>query len=252
MNARFLFILTLLALASGTWARADKPVSPDSIDRYDRAGYFTPNFKLAVHDLVEAKEALARAKIEQKQYELTLPALQQQAAAAEARTAALRSELAKFDHPEESDFNALQSRANDATAKPEEVTALAQAYIWTYPTSPHLADAQQYLAIFQGRLAAEQQAVRNAAATQAAAHAKLVQRAQGHELSIGEWRDFLHGLSQEEVIRLLGQPTTREDNYWYYLPDWVVVPGSAQKTGLQINFEAGRVLDVDVRASAAP
>jgi DNA-binding transcriptional MerR regulator len=242
-------VLTLLGAAP---ARAGKALSPEAIDRFDHAGYFTPNFKAAVHDLVDAKEALARAEADQKQYEQTLPALQQQATAAEARVATLRTELAKFDHPEESDFDALQARANDSAAKPDEVVALAQAYVWTYPTSPHLADAQQYLTLFQGRIAAGEQAIRDAAALKEAEHAKLIQRAKAHDLTLGEWRNLLAGLSQEELINLIGQPTSRQDTYWYYQPDWVVVSGTSQKASLQINFEAGRVLGVSAGSTDTP
>ena len=80
----------------------------------DQRGYFTPGFKAAVHDLVNARQALQKASEEQDELAKELPDLQSQAAEAEAKAVALRQELAKYDHPEETDFAALQNRMNDA------------------------------------------------------------------------------------------------------------------------------------------
>jgi hypothetical protein len=227
-------------------AHADsKQLSPERLDMLDQLGYFTPGFKTAVHDLVDTKHALEQAKAEQAKLTAQLPGLQKQAADAEAKASALRQELAKYEHPDETDFAALQQRMNDSGAKPEEQIALAQAYVWTYPASPHESDAQQYLQQTQKKLADQQQAEKDAETARAAAHAKLVQRALAHDLSVGEWRDFLRDMSQDDLVKLLGRPTSQTGDYWIYRGDWITDPTTHQKVGLEINFDAGRVISLD-------
>ncbi|MEJ0001226.1 MAG: hypothetical protein WDO13_19960 [Verrucomicrobiota bacterium] len=240
--------LALALLAAALPARADRQLSPERLDVLDKRGYFTPSFKAAVHDLVETHQALAQAREDQKQLEHDLPDLQRQANEAQAKTVALRQELAKYDHPEENDFTVLEGRLNDPKVRVEDLIALAQAYVWTYPASPHEAQAQQDLALMQKKLADAQQAERDAEAARQAAHAQLVARAQAHELTLDEWRGFLHGMSQDDLVKLLGQPAAQQDNYWYYLGGWVVMPAGTPKAGLEINFEAGRVIAVDAKA----
>jgi hypothetical protein len=220
-------------------------LSPEHLDMVDQLGYFTPGFKAAVHDLVNSKHALEQANAEQATLAKELPDLQTQATAAEAKAIALRQELARYDHPEETDFVALQQRMNDPGATPEEQIALAQAYVWTYPASPHESDAQQYLQQTQKKVADQQQAEKDAEAARAAAHAKLVQRALAHDLNLGEWRDFLRDMSQDDLVKLLGRPTSQSDDYWTYSGDWIVNPATQQKVGMEINFNAGRVISVD-------
>jgi hypothetical protein len=234
-----------LALLGSPTVQADGKLSPEALDQFDRKGYFTPNFKVAIHDYVDAREALDKAQAEQKKFEQDLPALEKEVAAAQAKSAALRQELAKYDHPEESDFAALQAKVQDSSAKSADIIVLAQAYVWTYPESPHEADAQQLLATWQKKLGDAQQAEKDAVSARAAARAALVRRAQAHDLSLAEWRDFLRGMSQDDLVQLFGQPTSKQDDYWFYDGGWVVNPANAQKSGLQINFEAGRVLNVD-------
>ena len=219
-------------------------LSPERLDMLDQRGYFTPQFKAAVHDLVNARQALEQTKAEQAKLKLDLPDLQRQAAEAEAKTVALRQELATYDHPEETDFTALQNQMNATDAKPEEQVALAQAYVWTYPASPHQSQAEQYLQQVQKKLADQKQADKDAEAARDAAHAQLVQRAQAKDLSLTEWRDFLRDMSQDDLIKLLGRPTSQTEDYWTYAGDWVVDPASHQKVGMEINFNAGRVLSV--------
>ena len=146
----------------------------------DQLGYFTPGFKAAVHDLVDTKHAMVEANADQKKLTLELPDLQKQAADAEAKVGSLRQELAKYEHPEETDFVALQNKMNDANAKPEEQIALAQAYVWTYPASPHQGDAQQYLQQVRKKLADQRQAEKDAEAARAAARAELA--------ALGTWK----------------------------------------------------------------
>jgi len=225
-------------------------LSPERLDVVDKLGYFTPSFKAAVYDYVNTKHGLVRAKAEQATLTGELPDLQTQATEAEAKAIALRQELAKYEHPEETDFVALQQQMNDASATPQEQIVLAQAYVWTYPASPHESDAQQYLQQTQKQLADQQQAEKDAEAARAAAHAKLVQRALAHDLNLGEWRDFLRDMSQEDLVKLLGRPTSQSDDYWTYAGGWIVDPATQQKAGMEINFNAGRVISVDEKPSS--
>jgi hypothetical protein len=249
MNRRVvLSVVTVLAALGLTPApmHADsKQLSPERLDMLDKLGYFTPGFKAAVHDLVDGKRALEQAKVDQAKLTQELPDLQKQATETEANAIALRQELAKYEHPEETDFDALQKRMNDAAAKLEEQIALAQAYVWTYPASPHESEAQQYLQQMQKKLADQGQAEKDAEAARSAAHAKLVQRAQARDLSLNEWRDFLRDMSQDDLVKLIGRPTSQTGDYWIYSGEWVLNPATNQKVGLEINFNAGRVLSVD-------
>ena len=135
MNRRV--VLSLLAgLAAlgltSTPGRADGgQLSPERLDMVDQMGYFTPDFKAAVHELVDSKHALEQAQAEKVKLTGELPDLQKQVTEAEAKEIALRQELAEYEHPEETDFVALQKRMSDAGAKPEEQIMLAQAYVWT-------------------------------------------------------------------------------------------------------------------------
>jgi hypothetical protein len=235
--------LVILGLTSAP-GRAGQ-LSPARLDYLDKLGYFTPGFKTAAHELVDSKHALESDGQENQKLTLELPALQQKTTQAEAKAIALRQELAKYEHPDETDFTALQNKMKDSGAQLEDQIALAQAYVWTYPASPHEADAQQYLQQAQKTMADNQQAEKDAEAARVAAHAKLVQRAQAHDLSVGEWRDFLRDMSQEDMVKLIGQPTSQSDAYWFYSGDWIADPVTRKKVGIQINFNAGRVLTVD-------
>ena len=219
-------------------------LSPERLDVLDQLGYFTPGFKAAAHDLVDSKHALEQTSAEQAKLTRDLPDWQSQATDAEAKVSSLRQELAKYDHPEENDFVTLQNRMNDTGAKPEEQIALAQAYVWAYPTSPHQSDAQQYLQQTQKKLADQRQDEKNAEAARAAARAELVQRAQAKDLSLDEWRDFLRDMSQDDLLKLLGQPTSQRGDYWIYSGAWIADPATQQKVGMEINFNAGRVISV--------
>jgi chromosome segregation ATPase len=222
-----------------------KQLSPERLDMLDQLGYFTPGFKAAVHDLVNSKRALEQAKAEKTKLTKDLPDLEKQAAETEAKAIALRQELAKYEHPEETDFVALQKRMNDTSVKPDEQIALAQAYVWTYPASPHESEAEQYLQQLHKKLAEQQQAETDAEVARADARTKLIQRAQTRDLSLGEWRDFLRDMSQDDLVKLLGRPTSENDNYWTYVGDWIIDPTTKQKVGMEINFNAGRVINVD-------
>jgi len=226
----------LLAIAPG---RADgSQLSPERLNTLDQMGYFTPGFKAAVHDLIDSKRALESANAEKQKLALELPA------DIEAKTAALRQELAKYDHPEEADFAALQNQMTVPDAKPDEEIAMAQAYVWTYPASPHASDAQQILQRLRKNQADQQQAEKDAEAARAAAHAKLVQRAQARDLSLGEWRDFLRDMSQDDLVKFLGRPTSQSGDYWIYDGAWILDPATKERVGMEMNFNGGRVLSV--------
>jgi hypothetical protein len=249
MNSNMFFAMVaasvILLLLSPMPGHADSgQLSPKRLDVLDRLGYFTPGFKSAVHDLVETKHALDQAKADQATLSRQLPSLQQQATDAEATASALRQELAKYDHPEESDYTALQTCMKNSSATLEDQTIQAQAYVWTYPTSPHESEAQEFLQQAQKELAHEHQNEINAEAAREAAHANLVQRAQAHDLAIGEWRDLLRDMSQDDLVQLLGHPTSQLGDYWIYGGGWVVDTTTNQKVGMEINFNGGRVLNV--------
>jgi len=251
-----LFIVTGLAAfcLTSTPGRADESnaqlssgqLSPERLDVLDKLGYFTPGFKAAVHDLVDSKQALDQANAEQAKLNNDLPSLQDQASQADAKTNALRQELAREEHPEETDFEALQKRMSDPGARLEDRIVLAQAYVWTYPVSPHQSEAQQYLQQIQKKLADQQQAEKDSEAARAAARAKLIQRAQAHDLSLSEWRDFLRDMSQDDLVKLFGRPSSiaPAGDYWIYSGAWTLDPATNQKVGLMINFNGGRVMSV--------
>jgi hypothetical protein len=237
--------LVALGLTSMPGQADDRQLSPERLEMLDQLGYFTPGFKAAVHELVDNKHALEQAKAEQATLIAQMPDLQKQVTAAGDNTAALRQELARYDHPEENDFVALQKQMNDPAVTSQEQIVLAQAYVWAYPASPHESDAQQYLQQAQKKLADQRQAEKDAEAAREDAHARLVQRALARDLSLNEWRDFLRDMSQEDLVKLIGQPTSQTDGYWIYAGDWIVNPATKQKVGMQINFNAGRVIGLD-------
>jgi hypothetical protein len=249
MKRYVLFCLASLG-ATLTLARGDGDLSAERLDMLDAAGYFTPGFKSAVHELVDNKHALKDANAEQAKLKQTLPGLQQQVTEAQAKTIGLRQELAKYDHPEENDYVTLQNRMRDPGVKAEEKIELAQAYVWTYPASSHQGEAQQYLSELEKTQIDQQQAEKEAEAARAAAHEKLVLRAQAHDLNLGEWREFLRDMSQDDLVKLMGRPTsTMTGDYWIYAGNWIYDSTTKQKVGLEITFNAGRVINVDEKPS---
>ena len=243
-------LAALLALGVATSpVRADDAgtgrLSPERIDMLVDDGVLSPAFQSAARELIDAKQDIRDANAQQKKLENELPGLQDQVRKAQAQADALRQELAKYDHPDENDFAALQAAMNDPNAKPEDQLELAQAYVWTYGMSPHLAEAQQNLQMVQKKISDALQAQKDADATKAAAHAKLVERAEAHDLSLLEWRDFLRDMSQADLLKYIGRPTFRRDDYWVYSGGWINDPSSNEKAGMEINFNGGRVLSVN-------
>jgi hypothetical protein len=237
----------LLLLAAGlTPIYGDGALSSERLDMLDSAGYFTPEFKSAVHGLVDSKHELEQAKLDEKKVSLQLPGLQKQATEAEAKAIALRQELTRYDHPEETDFEVLENRMKDAGAQPDEQIELAQAYVWTYPTSPHVAQAQEYLQQLEKDKTDKIEEQNKEAAARAAAHERLVLRAQARDLNLSEWREFLRDTSQDDLVKLIGRPTSMiSGDEWIYTGDWITDPTTKQRVGLQILFSAGRVINVD-------
>jgi len=137
----------------------------------------------------------------------------------------------------------------DTTAKPEDQVLLAQVFVWSYPTSPHLPQAQIYLQQVQKQIADHIQAVKDAAAAAAAARAALLLRVQNKDLSLNEWKDFLNNMSQADVVKYLGQPSQQDGYYWIYSGPWTLDTLLNQRVGLELNFSGGRVIGVSKTAS---
>ena len=224
---------------------ADDPkLSWERLDLLDKRGYFTPGFKTAVHDYIDAEKALEKARDDVKRFSEQLPDLLKQSAAAQAKTDAMLKELARYQHPENDDFAELQARMKDPSTKPEDQLALAQAFVWANPSNPHADEARQYLQDIQKKLADQQQAEKDAQVAQAAAQAKLLQRVQARNLSLNEWKDFLRDKTQEEILKYLGRPDVAQIDYWIYNSAFTVDPNTGQKVGLQISFNGTRVNSV--------
>jgi chromosome segregation ATPase len=243
MKRRF-FILALLAAASLPGHADGDPFSTGQLESLDQRGYLTPAFKAAVRELIDAKQAQRDAEAEQGRLKRSIPDLEKQAADEENKVAALQKELSRYTHPDETDFTELQDKMKDAAATPEEQLALAQAYVWTYPASPHAADAQQDLAQVQKKIADQVEARNEADAARQAAQAKLLQRVKAHDLSLEEWRVFLQDKTQTEVTEYLGRPSTADGDEWTYSGAWTTNPVTHQKMGLHLTFNGGRVLSV--------
>ncbi len=236
----FAALLLPVALRAG-----DGPqLSAARLDQLDQRGYFTPKFKAAVHNLVAAQQAAGEAKQQEAKLAATLPGLRQQAADLQARVAALHKELALYEHPEDSDYDALQAAMKNPAASADDRLKLAQAFVWSYPTDPRQADAEQDLRQVQKQIADMDQAARNDAAARALARAQLLKRVQAHDLSLAEWQDFLRDMSQEDLLTYLGRPDGVGADYWTYSGAWTLDPVSKVKVGLQIQFNGTRVLTV--------
>jgi hypothetical protein len=246
MNLRFVATVALLWGAGSPLLPAEiyQP-SAQRLNAFDQRGYFPPALKSAIHDLVNAREAVARAKADQEKFAAALPDLRTQSNEAISQTARLRKELELYTHPEEADFDALQSAMKNPSASSEQRLELAQAFVWSYPTDPHQTEAGEDLRQVQRQIAAQRQAVRDDAMARAAARAKLVQRAEARELSLSEWQDFLRDMSQEELLTYLGRPQTQQADYWIYRGSWTLDPRAQKRVGLRINFNGTRVQSVD-------
>jgi len=241
------WVLLLLSLPG----HADGPaLTPEQLDLLDQKGYFTPNFKMAAHALIDTKKALDQTRQDTEKLKEQLPDLQQQIDAAQAKTAALQKELAKYQHPEDDDFAALRALMQDSSAKLEDRLAAAQAFVWAYPSNPHADEARQDIQTIQKELADQEQAAQTARAAEAVAQAKLLQRVQVRNLSLDEWKDFLRGKSQEDLLKYLGRPDTVQVDYWTYNSAFTVDPNTGQKVGLLISFNGTRVNGVAVGPSA--
>jgi hypothetical protein len=247
---RFAFLLAAGAglLLPAAVRAADGQLSAARLDQLDQRGYFTPKFKAAVHGLVDAQQAAAAAQEQEKKLALMLPGLRQQTADIQAQVAALHKELSLYEHPEDSDYDALQAAMKDPAASPDDRLKLAQAFVWSYPTDPRQAEAEQDLRKIQKQIADMDKAAREADAAKAAARAKLLQRVQARDLSLAEWQDFLRDMSQEDLLTYLGRPDTVGVDYWIYSGAWTTDPVTKAKAGLQVQFNGTRVLTVTTPA----
>ncbi len=231
-------------LATGASVRADNGLTQTQIETLERRGWITPQFEAASRELIDARAAATKAKEDEVSLSAALPALKQKVDSEDQKVATLQAELARYDHPDETDFAALQQALQDASARPQDQLALAQAFVWTYPSSAHAADAEHDLQQIQKKIADAAQAVQDAAAAQEAARLKLLQGVKAHSLSLGEWRSFLQDKSTDEVQQYLGAPTSQSGDYWTYAGSWTVDPSSHLKAGLQLTFNGGRVQNV--------
>ncbi len=243
MKRRNFWVLAFL-LAAAEAGRADNGLTVTQIQTLEKRGWITPAFEAASRDLLAARDDARQAKADEASLSATLPALRQKVAVEDQKVAALQAELARYDHPDETDFAALQASLKDASAKPQDQMALAQAFVWTYPASAHAAEAEQDLQQLEKKIADQVQAAEDSAAAQEAAQLKLLQRVKAHALSLGEWRSFLQDKSRDEVQQYLGAPTSQTGDYWTYTGAWTVDPSSNLKSGLQLTFNGGRVQNV--------
>jgi hypothetical protein len=238
-------LLLAVALLAPSPARADdNGLTPTQVEAMQRRGWITPDFEAASRRLLEANETAEKAKDDQARLEAQLPDLHKSAAAEDAKVAALKAELARYDHPDEIDFAALREAMNNPSAKIEDQMALAQAYVWTYPGAAHTPEAEKFLQQLQKKIADQAEAAKEADAAQQAAQLKLLQGVKAHNLDLGEWRAFLQDKSQDEVIEYLGAPASQSGDYWTYSGTWTVDPSTNLKAGLQLTFNGGRVQNV--------
>jgi hypothetical protein len=243
--AAILFACIVLAPLAGRGADTTNDLlTQTQIETMERNGWLTPQFEAAARELIEAKETLKTADDDRTKLELKLPALQKTAATEDAKVSKLKDELAHYDHPDETDFTALQAAMKDSSAKIEDRLALAQAYVWTYPGGAHTGEAEQDLQQIQKKIADQVQAAKDTDAAQTAVQLKLLQRVKAHDLNLGEWRAFLQDKSQDEVLQYLGEPAAKTDDYWTYSGAWTIDPATNQKAGLQLTFNGGRVQNV--------
>jgi hypothetical protein len=249
MKERLLLLLAGALFVPALLRAADSPqLSAARLDLLDERGYFTPAFKSATHDLVDAQQAVAQAKEDERKLRQSLPDLQKQNADLQARVVVQHKELALYEHPEDSDYEALQASMKNPALPPEQRMMMAQAFVWSYPTDPRQGEAEQDLQQIQRQLASHRQAARELEAAQAAAHARLLQRAGAHDLSLAEWQDFLRDMSQEDLVAQIGRPQSTGPDYWVYSGAWATDPTTKTKQGLLIHFNGTRVLEV----TAAP
>jgi hypothetical protein len=237
--------LLMGVLWAATFSRAEATQFTQArLNLLDQRGYFTPGFKKAVHDLVNARDALERSHAEVKKLNDGVPALQAQSDAAIAQVTRLRTELALYTHPENSDFEALQQAMKDPGVPPKERLVLAQAFVWTYPTDPRQTEAAADLQETQNAIAAQIKAAADTDAARRAARAALIRRAKERSLSLAEWRSFLQDMSQEDMLQYLGRPQTESGNYWIYSGVWTTNPATNRGAGLRVNFNGTRELSV--------
>ena len=227
-------------------ARGDNTLSASQIAVLQRRGWITPQFETAARSLIDAKESAQQSQAGQATLQAQQPALEKSVEAEDAQVAQLKAELARYEHPDETDFTTLQDAMKNPHVSLNDQLALAQAYVWTYPAGPHTPEATHDLQQLEVKIADQAQAASNAEAARLAAQAKLLQRVQARSLSLAEWVAFLQGKSQGEVTQYLGEPSSRQNEYWIYSGAWTTDPDTGQKAGLQLNFNGGRVLSVAI------
>ncbi len=187
---------------------------------------------------------MAQARIDTRHANEKLPGLQKQSDAETARVDELRKELAAYAHPEKADLETLRDAMKNPAVPLEEKLTLAQAFLWSYPTDPHQAEAMEDLQQIRQQIAGRRETAKQDAAARSAARLLLVQRAKAGDLSLTEWRDFLRDMSQQDLLGYLGPPRFAQPDYWIYTGPRTWVPATQKRAGLRINFNGTRVLSV--------
>ena len=249
--ASFIF-LSVPAVAQVDLKVDSGQLSPEWFDYFNHHDYIPPDFKVAIHALVDNNAELASTQADNLRLQEALPEAKRKADEAEAKLAKLQAQLTIYSNLAESDFTELQKTVSDPKAKITDQYAVVQAYVWTYPSSPHLAAVQQALASIQKKLADETQAKKDKQAADLAAQQKLIQRAISHDLSLSEWQDFMRDRSQSELVTLIGRPSIDDGDDWIYRGDWATDPKGGPKIGLQVFFNAGRVQTVTAAPAPTP
>lgn len=239
-------VLALTFIVAGVATlRADEPgLTPTQIATLEQRGWITPRFKAASRELIAAREAATQTQEDEARLSASLPTLRQKVETNDRKVAALQAELAHEEHPDETDFATLQAAIQGTATGPQDKLALAQAFVWTYPDSPHAAEAARDLQQIEKEIAQQAETTRQTAAADEAARLKLMQGVKAHALSLGEWRSFLQDKSRDEVQQYLGTPSSQSADYWTYAGAWTIDPASNLKAGLQLTFNGGRVQNV--------
>lgn len=225
-------------------AHADDGLTPAQIEAMRQKGWITPDFEKASRRLIDAELAAKQAQDDKARLDAQLPVMERKAVEEDGKAGKLKDEINRYAHPDETDFTALQATLKNASAKPEDQMALAQAYVWTYPGGAHTADADKDLQQLQRKIADQAQAAKEADAARTAAQLKLLARVKTHDLTLGEWRAFLQDKSKAEVVQYLGEASYQADDFWGYGGDWTVDPSTTMKAGLGVTFNGGRVQNV--------
>jgi hypothetical protein len=175
------------------------------------------------------------------------PELEKQQSAAEEQTAAIKKQLSDLDHADSAALITLQTQVADPNAKLPVKLAAAHQFIWSFPTSSLLPQANAILADLNKQDADEKQRLADDAKKKQERLDFLTKGAQEHNLLIEDWREFLRNMTQDEVLLYVGAPTKKSmDGNWFYAGSYTIDPATQQRSGLVIFFNGTRVDNVSV------